>query len=143
MSIVIGNKTVSDIEIGGKTVSKIEIDNKIAYEKETSKLPDPVITAQWVSEGSGGYGHTRYTIETAGVSGVKYYIRKLYSSAYSPRCTEVTDPTQSSYTATGTGTGSNSTYSYNGSYRQSNTGGEKIKVLGVKDGYADSDIVCS
>ncbi len=103
------------------------------------KLPTPTITRK---ENSSGY--PVYTIKTAGVSGVKYYLNRIssqYGSTY-VACSYINAPTTSSYAATGTGTGNDSTWTYTMSGYSTSTYYTNIKVIGTKSGYTNSDPKC-
>ena len=102
------------------------------------KLPTPTIKAD-----ADERGRWYFTVKTAGVSGVKYYLKyetSPYASA-SVACSLVGTPTTSSYHATGTGTGSDSTWTYKTNYPLSYY--INAKVIGTKSGYTNSDSKCA
>lgn len=97
------------------------------------KLPDPTITFSYVNS------MNKATIETPGISGVTYYVKKATgNSAIS--CSDIDKPNaQGNSDFRGTGTGNNSTYTISVAEFVRHCG---IKVLSVKSGYRDSDITC-
>ena len=99
------------------------------------KLPTPTITAN-----TNNSGNWYFTVKTAGVSGVKYYLKYSTSAYGSVACSSVSTPTTSSYNASGTGTGSDSTWTYTTSYSLSYY--INAKVIGTKSGYTNSDSKC-
>lgn len=96
------------------------------------KLPTPTITK--TSGSSSGFNNKiNADFKTSGVSGVKYYINYSWDSTPA-------NPTTSSYNYTGTGTGSDSTFNQLFESKADAKTSCRIKVIGTKSGYTNSDV---
>ena len=96
------------------------------YVKPT--LPKPTVTVT-----SAG----KFTVKTTGISGVVYYYATKSGANSNSGCANCEDPTTNAYKLTGTGTDSTATYTISFGCRRT------LKVMGVKEGYNNSQIVCS